>query len=381
MVSEDLPTPLVFRVRLNQSYDGHALQLGEVLFPADSSADRGVALHRCDAATVVAELWRDGRVPEWINVAVVGETGVETVIELVCCGRFTDDDALLYHHGEGAPPFHVVSPVLPPSYDGTPFSIHTRTECWDSADLDHLVEVSGNVWSFELMAEAFDDSQLCSLPDLPQVEIFEHHACTLGRDAMSAFARFPQLRVLRLHLREPSNFHISQDDDHLDSLTNLTITNLPARPWGHDALAEVAPIVRSMILTAGESLWLNGGFGPLVRDIDLTATTVTGPTRLPTCLDRLSIRLTHGTDQHVSEMLDEVTVLKSLSLRGTAVSDAIVPVLERYDLTRLDLVDTAVSASALSRFRINNPETDLFPRTPPFPASDVTIYDAAPDQP
>ena len=108
MIAEDLPERLVFRVRLNQSYDGHAPRPGEVRFPADSAPDRAVALHRCDAATVVAELWRDGRVPEWINVTVVDETGAETVVEVVCCGRFTDDDARLYHAWEGAPPFHVL---------------------------------------------------------------------------------------------------------------------------------------------------------------------------------------------------------------------------------------------------------------------------------
>jgi hypothetical protein len=137
----------VFRVRLNQSYDGDPPQPGEVRFPADSAAARAEALHRCDAATVVAELWRDGRVPEWVDVVVVGTTGAETVIELVCCGRFTDDQTRLYHRREGAPPSHVVGPVLPPEHDGGPLSIHTRAECWDRVDLDHLADVAGQATS------------------------------------------------------------------------------------------------------------------------------------------------------------------------------------------------------------------------------------------
>ncbi|WP_301176402.1 hypothetical protein [Actinomadura geliboluensis] len=35
---EQLPEPLVFRVRLNQSYDGHAPRPGELRFPEHSHA-------------------------------------------------------------------------------------------------------------------------------------------------------------------------------------------------------------------------------------------------------------------------------------------------------------------------------------------------------
>jgi len=380
MIFEDLPDRLVFRIRLNQSYDGHAPLPGEVRFPADSGADRAAALRACDAAVAVAELWRDGRVPEWINVGVVDETGTETVVELVCCGRFTDDDRRLYHAGEGAPPFHVVGPALPPRHDGTPFSIHTRKECWDSTDLVHLAGVSGNVWSFELRTDAFDDNRLHALPDLPHVEIFEHRACTLGHRAMSAFARFPKLRVLRLHLEAPSGFHIGAADVRLDNLTNLTISNLPPRPWGHDALAEIAPSLTTIGLAANETLWLDGAFGPSVRDISLAAPRIAGPTRLPPHLDRLSIRLTHGNDQQIAELLDGVTQLRSVSLRGTPVSDAIVSALEPFDLNHLDLVDTAITATTLSRFRADHPETGLLPRTPLYEGSDLRILGSTSDQ-
>jgi hypothetical protein len=111
---------------------------------------------------------------------VAGETGTHTVIELMCCGRFTDDVARLYYASEAAPPFHVMGPPLPPWHDGTAFSIHTRTQCWDSTDLLHLAGVAGDVWSFELHTDAFDADHLRAVPDLPHVEIFEHHACTLA---------------------------------------------------------------------------------------------------------------------------------------------------------------------------------------------------------
>src|SRR4051794_7020080 len=88
-VEEMLPDPILFRVRLNQSYDGHPRVGDEQVFPDDSSPGRAEALRLCRAAEVVETLWRDGKVPEWINATAIGETGTATLVELVCCGRFT----------------------------------------------------------------------------------------------------------------------------------------------------------------------------------------------------------------------------------------------------------------------------------------------------
>jgi hypothetical protein len=105
----------------------------------------------------------------------------------------------------------------------------------------------------------------------------------------------------------------------------------------------------------------------------LAATEISGRTRLPAGLDQLTVHLSHGTDAAVAMLLSDVRYLRSLSLRGTPVTDAIMPMLERFDLSRLDLVGTATTATALSRFRSDHPETDVYPRTPPFSAADLTI--------
>ena len=124
MVLEALPDALTFQVLLNQSNDDIVpLHAAEIVFPRDSSRSRARGLRRCGARTVVDELWRDGRVPEWVDLCVVDVRRRSTVVEALCCGRFTDDESLLYHHAEGWPPFHVTSPVLPPDYDGSPFSL------------------------------------------------------------------------------------------------------------------------------------------------------------------------------------------------------------------------------------------------------------------
>lgn len=83
----------------------------------------------------------------------------------------------------------------------------------------------------------------------------------------------------------------------------------------------------------------------------VTATNIVGSTRLPAKLDDLTICLTAATDEDLITLFDGVTHFRSLSLRGTPVSDAIVPVFERYSLDHLDLVDTEVTAATPSKFR------------------------------
>lgn len=116
-IEETLPDPMLFRLRLNSSYDGNPRVGDEVVYPDDSSFQRAEELKACDEEAVVKSLWRDGRVPEWIDVAVIGETGTATLLQLMCCGRFTAQNDRLYHEREGRPPFHVTGPTCVSSAD------------------------------------------------------------------------------------------------------------------------------------------------------------------------------------------------------------------------------------------------------------------------
>ena len=112
-VEERLPQDIRFRLRLNSSYDGNPLHADERVYPEDGEKERGRALRACSAEEVVDVLWRDGLVPEWINLNVVGETPTATLVEVASCGRFTANEGLLYHKQEGWQPFHVLGPALP----------------------------------------------------------------------------------------------------------------------------------------------------------------------------------------------------------------------------------------------------------------------------
>lgn len=111
-VEETLPKAIHCRVWLNQSMDAN-LRPSEIVFPDDRS--RPMPLESTEDQ-VMDLLWRDGRIPEWIDLSVVGMQPGVTIVELSVCGRFTSDERLLYHQEGGRPPFHVTSPPLPAGF-------------------------------------------------------------------------------------------------------------------------------------------------------------------------------------------------------------------------------------------------------------------------
>ena len=112
-VVQQLPEEVAFRVYPNQSFDGNPRVGDEVVFPDESLPD-GQFLGPWSAEEVVKYLWRDGKVPEWIDAGVESEDAQRSLIALRCCGRFTALEELLYHRPGGFAPFSIKSPVLPP---------------------------------------------------------------------------------------------------------------------------------------------------------------------------------------------------------------------------------------------------------------------------
>jgi hypothetical protein len=111
-VHNALPASFLYSVRLNQSYDGNPLKDGEQVFPDDTTR-HGSVIAPLDESAVVALLWRDGLVPEWINISVERADSEQPHFELRCCGRFTDRTEHLYYSQTECCPFGVKGPVLP----------------------------------------------------------------------------------------------------------------------------------------------------------------------------------------------------------------------------------------------------------------------------
>lgn len=123
----DVPGENRYFVLLNSSFDGNPLAPGEHLFPDHDVQQLDSRVPRT-ADEVVERLWRASKIPEWINITPHEVDGKFLYSELRCCGRFTDDDTLLYHMGEGYPPFHRLGPALPVNYrelkHGEKFDLH-----------------------------------------------------------------------------------------------------------------------------------------------------------------------------------------------------------------------------------------------------------------
>jgi hypothetical protein len=112
MVRQKLPAFQQFLISPNQSYDGNPLEDDQELFPEDSLPP-GKTHGPVGAAAAADWLWRQGKVPEWIDVRAFDADASSTTLWLTCCGRFTALTGRLYHTEAGNPPFHVTGPSLP----------------------------------------------------------------------------------------------------------------------------------------------------------------------------------------------------------------------------------------------------------------------------
>ena len=138
--------------------------------------------------------------PEWVNLNVAGMTPTTTIIEILACGRFTSNDEFLYHIPAGLPPFQVGGPTLPLEWvEGQRFSIHYHSKCASPDELEAMRPHGAKPWSLDLEGAVATDDTLLALPDLPNLEILELHDSKLRGPGLSALARFPKLRILRVH--------------------------------------------------------------------------------------------------------------------------------------------------------------------------------------
>jgi len=114
-VENELKPPFAYLVRLNQSYDGNPLASGEVI-PKEMRAIGEKHIGPLSVEDVMALLWRNGFVPEWIDIIPWEATADGLAFQLTCCGRFAESEPLLYHANEGYPPFHAPGVWVPPGW-------------------------------------------------------------------------------------------------------------------------------------------------------------------------------------------------------------------------------------------------------------------------
>ena len=364
-VLESLPEQLQFHLYLNSSYDLNA-SADFKLFPEDSL--RRVHLNRLSAEEVVNELWRAGLVPQWADLGVVGETDDSTLLEVTACGRFTADEACLYHQQEGYPPFHATGPVLPVNHvDGVRFSIYDRTHCWTPNDLVRAQRHADRIWSLDLFGPAFDDALFAELrPSFAATEIVELRGASVTGLGLSWLASSPRLRVLRIASPDIMTLDL-RGFPQLPQLEVLSIAFDGDRLLGVGEIASACPKLGDLTIHLTQDVSADDTLGLP----ELSKLSVTAPL-LPSWLgargpETLYLHCSRASSARVCATLAGMTErLASVGLRGTPVDDGVFAVLARMPrLKYVNLVDTSVSQDALSTFVGSRPGLKHWPRVGP----------------
>lgn len=72
-------------------------------------------------------IYRYGKVPVWIDIAVHKSDKQITTFKLLCAGRYSDDKKEYYYQQGGTGPFGIKSPNLPIDYkEGQKFKLKTK---------------------------------------------------------------------------------------------------------------------------------------------------------------------------------------------------------------------------------------------------------------
>src|SRR5688500_9632866 len=116
MVPQRLPESRRFFLEPNASFDGHPLVDDQVLYPSDG-LPIGQVLGPLSFEASLDWLWREGKVPEWVDVSVCDVDPEHTYLRLTCCGRFTALERRLYYGSTGLAPFGVKSPTFPAGWE------------------------------------------------------------------------------------------------------------------------------------------------------------------------------------------------------------------------------------------------------------------------
>ncbi len=261
-IEEYLPTSFCYRIRSSRTIAGTPSLSGELASRDDSARERAKSPQNLHLDDVVGILWRNGKVPIWINIAAFDETGSETLIELTCSGDFTSDDARLYH--TQFPPFEIHSPTYPASMgiesnrrlnqssDGPinrrRFSIHHSAECWSEDDIERISCHAEKVISLTLRGFEINDETLEATPDFPNLDKLELLDLPIYGNGFACLTKQPKIRCL--YVRFGTTQCTFDKLPTLPGLEDLRIENLPIYVGGLDKLDNKLPSLTNLRISA-----------------------------------------------------------------------------------------------------------------------------------
>lgn len=352
-LEEPLPDAMRFRVRLNASHDANAGPHFK-LYPEDASEARALETRDLDEAQVVELLWRDGWVPQWVDVMVADVVDDEvTIIDITAAGRFIDDESTLYYEKTGLGCFGVKGPFLPPDYEeGRRFSIHDSTSCWTPAELRRAWRHADKMWSLHVRGPWFDDARLRDAPALPRLRVLEILDSHVTGDGLSALARMPELLRLRLRFGDIDSFSLSE----LPGIDWVELEAIPEqfRQWAN--LRAASPTHLTLIskyrATSDAALEI-----PSLADLTVEMPNWPEWLKIPASLVNLSARLSEASDDEIIRLLERgPDSLETVVLRGSPVTDAVCDALRRFRRLRyVDAERTKITKPALAKLAEGRP--------------------------
>ncbi len=112
-----------YDVHLNSSHDDPSLTQFDI-YPEDNERIENGLTDK----EVCELIYRKGKVPVWIDIAVHRSDKQITTFKLLCAGRYSDDSKEYYYQQGGTGPFGIKSPNLPIDYkEGQKFKLKTKT--------------------------------------------------------------------------------------------------------------------------------------------------------------------------------------------------------------------------------------------------------------
>lgn len=122
-ITDNLLKDFKYIVILNVSTDDPSLLQFDV-YPEDS----GKKVELIDEKDVEDLLYRNGKIPVWIDISVECIHQNKTVIRLLCAGRYSDKSQdYYYNHHDTVSPFGIKGPVFPIGYvKGEKFRLKNR---------------------------------------------------------------------------------------------------------------------------------------------------------------------------------------------------------------------------------------------------------------
>ncbi len=110
-VKNKLPTDFKYNVILNASNDDSNLTQFDI-YPEDN----GEIKFDLSDKEVAELLYREGKIPIWIDISVLKSSQKNTTFNLLCAGRYSDNKKEFYYNHNGSGPFGIKSPTLPVGY-------------------------------------------------------------------------------------------------------------------------------------------------------------------------------------------------------------------------------------------------------------------------